>query len=95
MSDEGPASGANRINLFESGAIVWSPTLGAHAVYGLIGALYRGMGDDGSWLGPPRSDEKACNRACAGGRTSDFQNGHVGWCPGWAEARASRGPSGC
>jgi hypothetical protein len=95
VTDEGPSKGASRISLFESGAILWSAATGAHAVYGLIGALYRGMGYDATWLGLPTSDEKACERGCAGGRSSDFQNGHISWCPGWTEARALPGPSGC
>lgn len=95
VSDEVAASGSNRMSYFESGAIVFSKAHGAFATYGLIGVLYRSMGYDHSWLGPPTSDEKACNRGCAGGRTNDFQNGHIDWCPGWNAAQAHPGPSGC
>jgi hypothetical protein len=41
------------------------------------------------------SDEKACTVRCLDGRTNDFQNGHIAWCPGWSAAYAYSGPSGC
>ena len=42
------------MNTFQGGAIYWSPTTGAHVVYGAIGAEYaapptRSYGRDGSW----------------------------------------------
>jgi hypothetical protein len=95
VSDEVSGCGTNRRSYFESGAIVFSSAHGAYATYGLIGSLYRGMDYDCSWLGPPTSDEKACDRRCPGGRTNDFQNGHIDWCPGWNVAKAVAGPSGC
>jgi hypothetical protein len=95
VSDELAGCGRNRRSDFESGSIVFSDAHGAFATYGLIGALYRSMGYDCSWLGPPTSDEKACERRCPGGRTNDFQNGHIDWCPGGNAAQAHPGPSGC
>ena len=95
VSDEVAGCSTNRKSLFESGAVVFSQSHGAYATYGLIGDLYRGMGYDCSWLGAPKSDEKACNTHCSGGRTNDFENGHIAWCPGWSSARTFSGPSGC
>ena len=95
VSDEVAGCGNNRRSYFESGAIVFSPSYGTYATYGLIGILYRNLGYDCSWLGPPMSDEKACSVRCSGGRTNDFQNGHIAWCPGWSSAYAYSGPSGC
>lgn len=94
-SDELAGCSTDRRSYFESGAVVFSPSYGAFATYGLIGTLYRNMGYDCGWLGPPKSDEKACNLRCSGGRTNDFQNGHIDWCPGWPSAHAYWGPSGC
>jgi hypothetical protein len=95
VSDEVDGCGSNRRSYFQSGAIVFSWAHGAYATYGLIGELYRSLLYDCSWLGPPTSDEKACDRRCSGGRANDFQNGHILWCPGWSAAQAGPGPSGC
>ena len=60
------AGGAGaRINTFQGGAIYWSPTTGAHVVYGAIGAEYAALahetdayGRDAQLvLGLPTSDE--------------------------------------
>jgi hypothetical protein len=83
-----------RHHLFQYGSIVYSG-YGTYETHGLIGETYRAVGYECSWLGPPTSDEKDCNVHCAGGRTNDFQNGHIAWCPGWSSARAYPGPSGC
>jgi len=98
VSDESDSPGnvGNKISYFQNGAILFTNSSGAvGAVYGAIGDLYRGMGYDRSWLGAPTSDGKACRRECLDGRTNDFQNGHITWCPTWPAARAIRGPSGC
>jgi hypothetical protein len=66
-----------RMNTFQGGTIYWSPSTGAHVVYGGIGALYNSMGGPTSYLGLPTSDEQGI----PGGRVSYFQNGKILWTP--------------
>ena len=42
-----------RMNTFQGGAIYWSPSTGAHVVYGAIGGLYNSLGGPASFLGLP------------------------------------------
>jgi hypothetical protein len=95
VSSEMAGCSGTRRNLFQYGVIVWSPSYDAFATWGLIGTLYRDLGYDCSWLGAPKSDEKACNTHCSGGRANDFQYGHINWCPGSSSAYAYPGWSGC
>lgn len=92
-SETAGCKGARRTH-FQFGSIIHSGR-GAHETHGLIGSLYRDMNYECGWLGVPTSDEIDCHRRCQGGRTNDFENGHIDWCPGWSSARASLGPSGC
>jgi uncharacterized protein with LGFP repeats len=66
-----------RMNTLESGNIYWSPSTGAHVVYGAIGALYQSMGGPLSFLGLPTTDEQGV----PGGRVSYFENGKIVWTP--------------
>ena len=66
-----------RMNTFQGGAIYWSPTTGAHVVYGAIFALYKSLRGPTSFLGLPTSDEEGI----PGGRISFFQNGWIQWSP--------------
>lgn len=43
--------------LFEGGKILWSPASGAHALWGALGARFSAVGNEGSALGYPVSDE--------------------------------------
>ena len=72
-----PGVAGARMNTFQGGAIYWSPTTGAHVVYGAIFALYKSLGGPTSFLGLPISDELGI----PGGRVSDFQNGEIVWTP--------------
>ncbi|WP_448627008.1 N-acetylmuramoyl-L-alanine amidase [Geodermatophilus sp. URMC 64] len=75
-SDEKPtADGRGRMNTFQTGAIFWSPTVGAHAVYGSIYQRYAALGGVTSSLGYPTSEEYAV----PGGRASDFEHGRITW----------------
>jgi uncharacterized protein with LGFP repeats len=69
-----------RMNTFQGGVIYWSPSYGAHVVYGFIGALYKSMGGPTSYLGLPTTDEQA-NPEFHGGRLSYFQDGVIYWSP--------------
>ena len=72
-----PGVSGARMNTFQSGAIYWSPSTGAHVVYGAIGAEYASLGGPTSALGLPTSDEQGTS----GGRVSYFQNGKIMWTP--------------
>src|SRR5271166_6375320 len=72
-----PGVSGARMNTFQGGAIYWSPTTGAHVVYGAIFALYKSLGGPTSFLGLPTSDEEGI----PGGRISFFQNGWIQWSP--------------
>jgi len=73
-----PGVSGARMNTFQDGAIYWSPSTGAHVVYGAIGGLYNSLGGPTSFLGLPISDELGI----PGGRVSYFQNGRkIVWTP--------------
>ncbi|MGF9812153.1 hypothetical protein, partial [Bacillus toyonensis] len=59
-------------------SIYWSPTTGAHEVYGAIRNLWRDLGWERSALGYPISPER--DRP-GGGRMQDFENGTISWNP--------------
>ena len=62
---------------FEGGAMVWSPTTGAHLVRGAIDATWNALGADNSKLGLPITNEVAV----PGGRRSTFEHGTITWTP--------------
>ncbi|WP_448624780.1 L,D-transpeptidase family protein [Geodermatophilus sp. URMC 64] len=66
-----------RYNLFQGGAIVWSPASGAHSIHGAIWARWGAMGAENSALGFPVSDEYGIT----GGRAQDFRYGRLTWTP--------------
>ncbi|HHV22887.1 MAG TPA: L,D-transpeptidase family protein [Propionibacterium sp.] len=68
----------SRVQTFDAGRIIWSPTTGAHAVYGSIGVAYTSLGSDGGVMGLPTSSEFAGR---GGSRVSRFQNGIIIWKP--------------
>lgn len=67
------ASRTGRYQHFERGTIIWSAATGAWEVVGAIRSRYFSLGWERSYLGYPRSGE----RAVAGGRRSDFQGGYM------------------
>lgn len=66
-----------RVQAYERGRIYWSPTTGAHLVYGAILSKYLALGGPDSPLGLPTSDEGDVR----GGRSNEFQRGAVYWSP--------------
>jgi hypothetical protein len=66
---------AGRLQLFENGAICWSPATRAHAIYGAIWDKWKAMGREQGFLGYPTSDEHEWN----GGQRVDFQGGYIFW----------------
>ncbi len=61
--------------LFQGGAVYWSPTTGAHAVRGYIAARWAETGWENGPLGYPVSSENAL----PGGASSHFQGGTISW----------------
>jgi uncharacterized protein with LGFP repeats len=59
----------------KAGSIYWTPSTGAHAVYGAIRDRWASMGWELSWLGYPTRDEFSV----PGGRQTNFQNGYIFW----------------
>lgn len=84
ITDEtGTPDGVGRFNHFEHGSIYWTPSVGAHAVWGLIRKHWAANGwERNPALGYPISDEKPSPK----GRFSDFENGVVFWKSGSANA---------
>ena len=74
---------------FAGGSIYWSPTTGAHAVYGGIADRYRALGGPDSPWGLPTSDE--ADAEVAGARSVSFAGGVIVWSP-TTGAHGVRGP---
>ncbi|WTW95688.1 aryl-sulfate sulfotransferase [Streptomycetaceae bacterium NBC_01309] len=77
-----------RYNDFYGGTITWSPSTGAHAVYGAIFTKYRSTGRESGYLGFPTTSEMGTPDGR--GRYNKFQNGSVYWTP-QTGARAVQG----
>ena len=84
-SDEADAARGGRFNNFQNGFIYWRKDRGAHAIYGLIGETWNGMGRERSKCGYPISDEYGFGD---GGRRSDFEHGRIIWNSGQTQAVA-------
>ena len=69
--------GVGRFNLFQGGAVYWTPTTGAHEVVGAIFGTWASLGYERSPLGYPVKGEYAVD----GGRRVDFQHGSLTWTP--------------
>ncbi|MFQ6394336.1 LGFP repeat-containing protein [Nocardia sp. KC 131] len=77
ITDEIKGAKNGRHNLFGGGAIYWSPTTGAHAVWGSIRMTWEGSGVEAGRFGYPTSDEYDYE----GGKAQDFQGGRITWRP--------------
>ncbi|NIH78390.1 choice-of-anchor D domain-containing protein [Amycolatopsis viridis] len=70
--------GTGRFNHFsKSASIYWSPSTGAHELYGAIRDRWARLGWEKSYLGYPTSGEFAAD----GGRRNNFQWGYIQWYP--------------
>jgi len=68
--------GIGRYNHFTSGrSIYWTPSTGAHLIYGSIRARWASLGWERSRLGYPTTDEYSIT----GGHRNDFQHGSITW----------------
>lgn len=80
--------GPGRYNHFDGGSIYWSPSTGAHFVYGAIRDLWASMAWEQGPLGLPTSDETDVP-GVPGARRNSFEGGEITWTP-WAGARVTR-----
>jgi uncharacterized protein with LGFP repeats/GH25 family lysozyme M1 (1,4-beta-N-acetylmuramidase) len=64
---------------FQGGAILWSPTTGAHPSIGAIRVRYASLGYENSFLGYPVTGD-ACTLA-NGGCYQNYQHGSITWYP--------------
>jgi lipoprotein-anchoring transpeptidase ErfK/SrfK len=85
-SDEYPAYSGQRQD-FQFGSILWSPTTGSWTLGGAIGAHYKALGAQSSWLGFPIGREYAVG----GSIQQDFQRGSIVWSPGQAATAVEGG----
>jgi uncharacterized protein with LGFP repeats len=77
LTDETTApDGVGRFNRFGGGSIYWTPSIGAHAVYGAIRAKWAALGYELGFAGYPTSDE---TDTPGGGRVSGFQGAQIYW----------------
>ncbi|MEV0435112.1 MULTISPECIES: LGFP repeat-containing protein [unclassified Nocardia] len=75
VAKAGKADG--QFTMFPTGAIYWSSTTGAHAVWGSIQADWIRAGAENGRYGYPTSDEYDYQ----GGKAQDFQGGKITWKP--------------
>jgi hypothetical protein len=66
-----------RMSTFESGAIYWTPNLGAHVVYGFFSDKYNQVGGPAGSLGLPTDDPQAAGQNWV----QYFQNGSIIYTP--------------
>jgi hypothetical protein len=84
-----PGVAGARMNTFQYGTIYWSPSTGAHVVYGAIGADYAALAGETDYygrnvkllIGLPTSDEINVP-GVPGARENTFQYGTIYWSPG-------------
>jgi hypothetical protein len=79
-SDVGwPLNNGGKYQLFQGGAIVWSPATGAHVSTGAIRTRYHQLGYETGVLGYPTTDEVGSLRG--GGVDQLYQGGAIYWSP--------------
>jgi uncharacterized protein with LGFP repeats len=71
--------GVGRYNRFDNGYVFYTPTLGAHAVYGVLVPRWRALGFEAGVLGYPTSDPAPT--ADTVGLYEHFQKGTLFWSP--------------
>lgn len=77
-TDEVPLSNGGVYQLYQNGAIYWSPMTGAHPSGGAIRTEYAARGYENGVLGYPATDEGA---ARGGGAYQHYQGGSIYWSP--------------
>lgn len=79
-TDEVPSINGGVYQVYESGAIYWSPNSGAHISKGGIRFVYGSMGYEKGRLGYPTSEEYATSS----GVSQNYQGGRINWSPNGA-----------
>ncbi|MCF2525909.1 arylsulfotransferase family protein [Yinghuangia soli] len=80
LTDEMPAgSGRGRYQVFQNGAIFWSPQTDATIIRGAIGEKWATQGWDSGWLGFPIRDEFPVTGT--NGVVQRFEGGSITWGP--------------
>jgi len=74
ITDEVPVAGGSG-STFQRGRVLWSPTTGAHGLYGAVYGQYLALGGPDGLLRLPTAEEVSVN----GGRLVTFQGGRVYW----------------
>ncbi|AMM31700.1 hypothetical protein SA2016_1015 [Sinomonas atrocyanea] len=77
-TDEVPIRSSGVYQLYQGGAIYWSPASGAHTSRGGIRAAYAGTGYENGSMGYPVTDEQCSGSACI----QKFQGGTITWIAG-------------
>ncbi|MBF6255766.1 hypothetical protein IU443_04420 [Nocardia farcinica] len=77
VTDESTSADNGRYNLFNGGAIYYSPRTGAHAVWGVIRDRWIAAGAENGQYGYPTSDEYDYED----GKAQDFEGGRITWTP--------------
>jgi uncharacterized protein with LGFP repeats len=72
--------------MFQNGAIVWSPTTGSWASKGPIRGAWAKLGFENGRLGYPVSSEYSIG---AGATEQKFQGGTIKWLPWWNDVAIS------
>lgn len=80
--------GIGRYNHFQGGSIYWTPTTGAHVVYGSIRDKWAALGWEKSYLGYPLTDEM--DTFDGQFRFNQFQNGAITWKKSNGEINVNR-----
>jgi hypothetical protein len=81
LSNELPTPGVfGRYNIFQYGAIYWSPPTGAHGIRGAIWQTWGALGFESSFLGFPTTDELPTPGRV--GAYNAFSAGSIYWSPG-------------
>ena len=78
--EPGRGNQQGRVSRFQRGGIWWTPTTGAHEVYGAIHGFYEAHGGEKSSLGYPTTGELPHPQG-DGARYNDFQGGFIVWSP--------------
>jgi GH43 family beta-xylosidase len=80
VTDElGTPDGIGRFNHFQRGSIYWTPSTGAHLIYGAIRDKWASLGWERGFLGYPLTDELGTPDRV--GRFNHFQRGSIYWTP--------------
>jgi aldose sugar dehydrogenase len=80
ISDQKPTPHKDAtFNMFEGGAIYWTPYTGAHEIHGGIYQKWKDLGLEESFLGYPVTDEQYMQGGNGPGSISYFQGGSVQW----------------